>query len=436
MQMLEKILSTPTAEFGKASRFAIFQIKMWSHCARLLRQNRSGQQAAALSYNTIFGLIPLAIVLLFMFQSFSSEGLAVKAKHIIYDEFNLTNITLPAESPDGKAGRPVMLTDYLDHITANYFATLGKGKGSVTAFSLAVVIWASICLLSTIERAFNGIWHVTKGRSFVHRIINYWTLLTLGPLFIAAGIYVSTKYSFIGMIHENILSNLAPAIVSYLIALVTFFLLYFVLPNTKVNVKAAVWGSAIAALVWSIAKWGFTIYVVRFIPYAKLYGVLGLIPLGIFWIYITWLIVLFGLQLTFATQHLDVLDAASMKKTEEHFIANNLTFINFARQIALAFERGNTPVEAEVICSRLNVSAELGEKILNILTANRIIAKVSDPTRGYIPAKDPDHIRLSEIAAAAEKYSQSESDMPQSIRKINLAQKEILNQYTLKQILD
>ncbi|MHC4498121.1 MAG: hypothetical protein ACYS21_03300, partial [Planctomycetota bacterium] len=68
--MLSKLLSTPTAQLGRASRFLVFQIKLWSHCARLLIKNRSGQQAAALSYHTVFGIVPLAIVTLLMFQSF------------------------------------------------------------------------------------------------------------------------------------------------------------------------------------------------------------------------------------------------------------------------------------------------------------------------------------------------------------------------------
>ena len=67
--MLKKLLYTPTEQLGKASSFLAFQIKLWIHCFRLLKKNRSGQQAAALSYNTIFGIVPLAIVMLLIFQS-------------------------------------------------------------------------------------------------------------------------------------------------------------------------------------------------------------------------------------------------------------------------------------------------------------------------------------------------------------------------------
>jgi membrane protein len=84
--MLKKILTTPTEQLGKASLFLVFQVKLWSHCARLLKTNRSGQQAAALSYHTIFGIVPLAIMALLIFQSFPAykevgdkmKGLALK----------------------------------------------------------------------------------------------------------------------------------------------------------------------------------------------------------------------------------------------------------------------------------------------------------------------------------------------------------------------
>ncbi len=69
-----------------------------------------------------------------------------------------------------------------------------------------------------------------------------------------------------------------------------------------------------AALIWTGAKLVFRIYVTKFIPFQAVYGILGLIPLGVLWIYVTWLIVLFGLQLTFTTQHLKTLDAAQIAK--------------------------------------------------------------------------------------------------------------------------
>jgi len=433
--MLKKLLSTPTAQLGKAGRFVVFQIKLWSHCARLLRKNRAGQQAAALSYHTVFGIVPLAIVMLFVFQLFPAyQDVGEKLKSLVYKQLHLTTIEYPTETEE-----KVMLTEHLDRIVTDFFA--GVGKGSITLVSVVFVIWAALALLSTIERAFNNIWHVALGRSFLHRMINYWAILTLGPILIGLGIYATRSYAALAQIEQTVLSHIGPAILSYLVATVAFFLLYFVLPNTRVQAKAAIWGAAVAALVWMLAKWLFGQYVTEFIPYSKIYGVLGLIPLGVLWIYITWLIVLFGLQLTFTTQHLKTLDAAEIAaagKMERYFIANDLTVIRIVREIATAFEANRAPIPAEVICSKLAIPVEFGEKIFNHLVNSNLIAKTSDPVVGFIPAKDPANIRLSDIAeaVAAAGFAQPTTDQPDSLQQINQSQRSVLSQYSLKQIIN
>jgi membrane protein len=434
--MLKKLLSTPTAQLGKASRFLVFQIKLWSHCVRLLKENRAGQQAAALSYHTVFGIVPLAIVVLLIFQSMSAyESTGVKFKAIIYEQLHLSRIeyTLPA------TGEKVMLPEYLDQMIGTFFT--GLSKGTVTIFSGILVILAALALLSTIERAFNNIWHVVKGRNIVQRIINYWAILTLVPLLLGAGIFVSTKYAIVGQLQRTVISHIAAPVLSYIIAAVAFFLLYFILPNTKVKPASAVWGAMVGAMVWTVAKLCFKIYVTKFIPYNQVYGVLGLIPLSVLWIFITWLTVLFGLQLTFTTQHLKSLDAAQIesdRKRDEYFIANDTTIINIVLEIAAAFEQNNAPLESQVISSKLNIPPEFIEKILNHLAGCGIIAKTSEPKVGFIPARDPANIKLSEISEAAARagFAQSLIDRPKGLEQITRSQQNMLSQYNLKQILD
>jgi len=174
--------------------------------------------------------------------------------------------------------------------------------------------------------------------------------------------------------------------------------------------------------------------------YSTVYGVMALIPITVLWIYITWLIVLFGLQLTFTTQHLKSLDAAeiaSARKTEENFIANDLTAINIVREIAMAFENNNAPVSGEIICSKLNMPAEFTDKILNHLVNSKLIAKTSEPRVGFIPAKEPANIRLSDISEAVSKagFAQSVTEQPESLNQITQLQRNMLAEYNLKQIL-
>ena len=100
MLTLKELLSTPTTQLGKAGRFAVFQIKLWSHCIRLLKKNNAGRQAAALSYHTIFGIVPLAIVTLLIFQLFpaySDIGEKVKNSFTTRLTFQLSRALPPIQ---------------------------------------------------------------------------------------------------------------------------------------------------------------------------------------------------------------------------------------------------------------------------------------------------------------------------------------------------
>ncbi len=447
MEMLNKLrkllltpISTSSLSFGRASRFALFQMKMWTYCARLLKKNRAGQQAAALSYHTVFGLVPLAIVTLLIFQSFPAYSqFGEKMKNFVYDQFNFSRFESydPYDYYFYGDTETESLTDHLDELVAGFFR--GANTGAVKLFSIFFVIWAALALLSTIEKAFNRIWHVGKIRGFLQRTINYWALLTLGPLLIAIGIYLTTRYSYLGKFLRTF-TFVTPAILSFLITTIALFLLYFILPNTKVKARPAIWGAAVAAIVWVIAKNLFGYCVTEMKLYNTVYGVLALIPITVLWIYITWLIVLFGLQLTFTTQHLHSLDAAEIsaaKGAEDYFIADEFVIINIVGEIADAFEKNNAPVEGQVISSRLNIPAEFCDKILNHLVSGGILVRSSEPRAGYIPAKDPEKIKLSDIADVVDSviFSSSSLEQPAIISQLAAAQKNNLAQYSVKQII-
>src|SRR5210317_390459 len=94
--MLDKIttlLTLPTHGLGKWTRFLIFQVRIWFHCIRLLKINRCGTQAAALSYYTVFGAVPMTIVMLMIFQMFPAyRDMGEKVQDFAYEQFNLNKV--------------------------------------------------------------------------------------------------------------------------------------------------------------------------------------------------------------------------------------------------------------------------------------------------------------------------------------------------------
>ncbi len=433
--MAEELLAESVHTLGKFTRFIFFQIRLWPRCVKLLYKNRADQHASSLSYNTIFGIVPLTIVMLLLFHSLGVfENIGEQIRTFLYEQAFIKNVQYPVDpnNPDQK----ITLAQKIDEFTNNFYSNLNKG--SITIISSVLIIWAALALLMTIENSFNAIWGVGR-RNMLQRIANYWAFLTLGPLLFGVAVYVNTQYSIAGHLSKSVFTYLGP-VVPFIVAFVGLFSLYILMPNAKVSYKAAAWGAFIAAVAWIIAKWAFGLYIVKLIPSSVVYGVVGLIPLGVLWIYITWFIVLFGLQLTYTTQNLKTIEEAekaAAKRGQEYFLATDIQVMNIIKFICVAFEKKNVPVQQEYICSQLNLPADFTEKILNLLVKAGLLLKTSDPSAGFAPATIAENLNLAEIYDAVKNAAfLAPGDESVVIKQINENYRQTLAQYTIKNLMD
>ena len=443
-----KLLTTPLDSLGRGPRFILTQLRIARQCLRLLQTNRSFTQAAALSYHTIFGIVPLAIVMLMVFQMFPAyQDASEKVKGFFYQQLNLTKIEYPAETsgapvPVKSAAqqkvKTITIADKINEITEQYLSKLNTG--AITIVGSVLVIWAAIALLTTIERAFNNIWRLSRGRDFLHRMISYWAILTLGPILLALGFYLTARFALTSSLETGPLQILKPTL-PLLISVTGLFILYFFIPNTDVKVLPAIWGAFVAALLWTFAKYAFGLYITNLIPFQAVYGILGIIPLSVFWIYVTWAIVLFGLQLTYAAQnikHLDQAELARLRRAESAFIANDRTAVRLMEYILAAFEQVDTkPITITQLSSRLNLPADLTERLCRLLVAKGLLCQTDEPISGYVPSTDGAHIKLSDIAIALDSavFEQAATEKSDKIDSVFEGVRQVLDRYTLKDVL-
>ncbi|MHC4998661.1 MAG: hypothetical protein ACYTEM_06535, partial [Planctomycetota bacterium] len=100
LDKITKLLTLPTHGLGKWTRFLIFQVRIWFHCIRLLKINRCGTQAAALSYYTVFGAVPMTIVMLMIFQMFPTyQDMGQQVQAFAYEQLNLNKVEYSPETP-------------------------------------------------------------------------------------------------------------------------------------------------------------------------------------------------------------------------------------------------------------------------------------------------------------------------------------------------
>ncbi|MGA2915224.1 MAG: YhjD/YihY/BrkB family envelope integrity protein [Sedimentisphaerales bacterium] len=433
--MAEELLSESANKLGKIMHFVFFQIRLWPQCIKLLYKNRADQQASSLSYNTIFGIVPLAIVMLLLFHSLGVfEDAGAQLRNFIYEQAFIKNVEYPVD-PNNPTQK-ITLSQKIDEFTNNFYGNLNKG--SITIISSVFIIWAAIALLITIENSFNLIWGVSR-RNMLQRIANYWAFLTLGPLLFGVAVYVNTRYSLAGHLSKSIFTYIGP-VVPFIVAFIGLYAMYMLMPNAKVKSGPAAWGALVAAIAWIIAKWVFGLYIVKFVPSSVIYGVLGLVPLGVLWIFITWLIVLFGLQLAFTTQNLKTIEEAekaAARRSQEYFLATDIQVMNIMKFISVAFEKKNVPVQLELICSQLNLPSDFMEKVLNHLVKAGLLLKISEPAAGFAPATTAENLGLAEIYDAVKNASFLAPGQESAvIKQINENYRQNLAQYTIKNLMD
>lgn len=171
----------------------------------------------------------------------------------------------------------------------------------LTAFGLMFLLISALLLLFTIEETLNKIWRVKESRSVVQRFLSYWAVLTLAPLLMGASLSLTSYLVSSAFGDEGdgaTARDLLLSAVPFLFELLAFVLLYLTVPNKPIRFSHAIAGGLTAAVLFEISKRGFTWYVSNFKNYEVIYGALSSIPIFLIWVYLSWLIVLIGAEIT------------------------------------------------------------------------------------------------------------------------------------------
>ncbi|MBU0631948.1 YihY family inner membrane protein [bacterium] len=233
--------------------------------------------AASLSFYTIFTIIPLLMIVMTLITSlpnFSEHYETIKS-------FIFSNL-MPVNSQ--------AIMGYIDGFLKN------SVKMGVIGF--ASVIVASMLFFQNFEYIANRIFHAQK-RTVWESLTTYWTLITLTPIALGVSFYLSGKLALI--VDESILSGWINIIkvFPYLIIWALFFLIYQIAANIKIEPKASLAASFITSTIFSIAKSSFIYYVVYNKTYTTMYGSFAMVIFLFFWIYVSWIIFIYGMKLCY-----------------------------------------------------------------------------------------------------------------------------------------
>ncbi|HYE02263.1 MAG TPA: YhjD/YihY/BrkB family envelope integrity protein [Phycisphaerales bacterium] len=365
------------------------------------------RMAAALTYRTIFSLIPilvLGLVVLRMFRDTDELVRELMGRIVAY--LGLENIVTPADPAAGPVAGPQRSSaaDWVQDLAARVQQVNFQ---AISVVGVMVLAYAAIGLLVELERDFNQVYGVARGRSWVRRAQQYWFTITLGPIFLWASFWVEDQFrSNVTRVAERsglgtqsmfvqALGFLATVVISWMMLL----LIYISVPNTKVRLKPALLGALSAAVLWEISKRLFTAYLGFATTTVTLYGSLALIPLSLMWIYATWLVVLAGLSVTYALQHgVMPRGAASGAEAMRPLVISPTVALDIQTAVAEQFARGKVP-SAAWLAHHTGIEERIVRRVLGRLVARGLLRRVGEPgrTEGYVLGRPADAIDAAEV---------------------------------------
>jgi len=349
-----------------------------SGCAR----ERLRTQAAALTYTSLLSLVPALAVVFSLFTAFG--GLEDVGRRL--EELVLEALAVRQQGP---------VQEYLDRFID------GANAGQLGAIGTIFLFFTVLALLSDVERSFNDIWGVTRGRSFLQRMQVYWPLLTVGPILMglsfsftaavaASEVVQSVEDALLGF---RVVGNLA----SYILICLFFAFVYQIVPNTSVRWSSALVGGLVGGSLWLLAQKLYAVFAARAIAYSAIYGSLSVIPLFIIWVFLSWLVALLGAATTFAVQSAKTFEPERpINQAERERVA-----VELALAVAMRYRSDQGPMPSQDLIDQAGVPPRVGRNVLEVLVDGGLLAEARmKEEMGYLPARPLDHVTVADVIRA------------------------------------
>lgn len=336
------------------------------------RFNRDGcrQSAAALTYMSLFAIVPMLTLMYSMFSlipAFQDAGSQVEAW--------LFSKVLPSSGQE--------ITSYLTE-----FSSQARKLSSVGAVILMVT---SYLMLANIEKTFNHIWGTDGGRRGLSGFLLYWAILSLGPLLLAAGVVMKTYLLSFRLIFDEVdtlgITQYLFAYLPWLLTWMALTLLFIAVPNCKVRGRHAFIGGLVTTILFESAKALFSSLVAHS-SYTSVYGAFAVIPLFLIWIYLLWVLILIGAELV---RSLETFRLDGRGKKLPDLLATMLVLWHCWQ----CQQQGNTLSDQYIV--KVGLDAEHWKRLRNLLLQQHVLEKTA--TGQYVLIRDLSSITLADVSS-------------------------------------
>ena len=340
-------------------------------------------RAMGLVYTTLLSLVPLAA---FAFAVLKGLGVHRDLEPLIYEFL-----------------RPI--GERATELTAQFMAFVDNVRGDVLgSVGLAFLLYTVISTIQKLEESFNFAWHVERPRSIMRRVSEYLSLMVVGPVFI---VVVFSLFGALGShsamrwltVHEpfGTVVRAFGVIGPFLFVTGVFTFLYSFVPNTRVRLKAAFIGGLVAGLLWAGSGALFARIVAASTQMVAIYAGFAIFLATLIWIYLSWLIVLIGAQLSFYVQNPRYLRVGQGHVRLTSALRERLAF-TVMLLVARRFVAGEPPCNLRALAEDLEIPGSALAGVTRSLEQSGLLTLTEDEE--VIPARDLEGIQLADVLNA------------------------------------
>lgn len=404
---MEEIWRMRPGDTSKHQFWLIRLLRIFSLAVRRFFTDQGDIKASALTFYTLLSVVPLAAISFGVAKGFGFRDALEQEleKRLMGHEEVVQYVQKFA-------------IEYLDNTKGGMLAAIGVG----------VLLVAVMKLLRNIEASFNDIWDVKRARPFIRQFSDYVSLLFVAiVLLITSGslvVTISNSIRDIGL--GGFASSLVVWVAPYFMMWLVFSLLFMIMPNTKVKPGAAIFGGIIAGTLFLGLQYGYIYFQVGVSRYNAIYGSFAALPLFLIWNQLSWIIVLFGAELSFAYQNersfeFDV-DTRNMS-----VYAQKLVSLLIVREVNHAFDKGAKPLSVAQIAENLKLPIRLTTDLVYKMMGADILVEVNTDSKEdtvILPAFDINKMDIAGIIKKLEHAGYSETILDQS-RSVELVREKI-----------
>lgn len=381
------------AQLSPGKSFLVKQIRVLLVSIRGFAEDKCQLRASALTFYSLVSIVPVAAMVFGIAKGFGFEKM------------------LEAQLRAKLAGQEEVLANVIKFSHSLLENTRG---GLIAGVGLVVLLWAVIKLLGQIEYSFNDIWKIKKKRTIGRMFSDYLSLMLVCPviLILSSGVtvFITTqvsmivaKFSILGSFSSFIFFLLK--LLPYTLMWSLFTFLYIFMPNTRVRFSAGLVAGIMTGTIFQIVQWAYITFQIGVAQYNAIYGSFAALPLLLAWLQLSWLIVLYGAEISVAYQNADTYEFEPDALQPSRRLRLLLSLL-ITRRLIKNFTRGEKPMTALEISDQLGIPLRLVDEILFDLVQSSILSVTEtgvENQHGYQPAMDISVLTIQYVINAVEK---------------------------------